>query len=295
MGKGEGNDDSAGVRNPSVHPDAPAGGGGPGYFKVPRQPGSLGLGPIEAGQDLVAGWAAPPSKPASTKEMLKGIRNVDRADGKPFDATFDWLSPFEVGGKWVLNPVQPSQMVDKTRQQMLELLGGTRLAQEIFSKLSSQTQKDRAERAAWILGGGKLGPIRRGTVQMVDQGSTPTGAVGLIHTHPSLPGSLEPPTGPGREGDYDSTLKKYPLQFVIESASGRIWGQFLPDLTSLLGRIQSPGSFQPLAATDPVAKLVYQVISVLHWHQIEEDKLKEAMEKERERRIAEDKAKQKPR
>ena len=31
------------VNNPSAHPDAPAGGGGPGYFRVPRGPGPRGV------------------------------------------------------------------------------------------------------------------------------------------------------------------------------------------------------------------------------------------------------------
>jgi hypothetical protein len=237
-------------------------------------------------------------KPASSKEMLQGIRNVDRADGKPFDATFDWRTPFKVGGKWVLVPVTPSPDVEKTRQKMLRMLGGTQLAQEVLSKMASLTETDRAERAAWILEGGKLGPIRQGTVQKVDFGPEPPRAVGAVHIHPSQATSLEPPSGPGSTSDYDATLKDAPLQFVVESASGRTWGQFPPDLTSLLGRIRSPGSFQPLVAEDPVAKLAYKVVPIDYWHEMEDKREQEEWAKQKERLkqqlLKEQKAKQKP-
>jgi hypothetical protein len=237
-------------------------------------------------------------KPASSKEMLTGIRNVDRADGKRFDATFDWRTPFEVGGKWALVPVTPSPDVVKIRQKMLSLLSGTQLAQEILSKMASLTETDRAERGAWILEGGKLGPVKPGSVDKVDPGSRPPGAVGLVHTHASQSTSLEPPSGPGSTSDYDATLKDYPLQFVVESASGRTWGQFLPALTSLLGRIRPPGSFQPLVAEDPVAKLAYKIVPIDYWHQLEEKRKQEEWEKQQELRkqrlLEEQKAKQKP-
>jgi hypothetical protein len=271
------------VNNPGVHPDAPAGGGGPGLFRIPRQPGPLGRELLaQSGPGIPVAKQVTPVSAVSSKEILRDVKNVDRTDDKPFDNAFDWLTPFKVGGTIVLIPEKPSPNIETLRRKMLQALGNSRLAQNVL-RLAKETEQERRERAAWILENGELGPIQKGSLQKVEAAPMPQrNVVGFVHTHPTTPFELAPPS-PGAL-DYDSSLRDNPIQFVAESAKGRVWAQYLPTHTSLLGRIIGPaGSFQPLSADDPLAKTIYKVISTDTWKKMEEEKAKKEREKERER------------
>lgn len=286
------------VNNPGVHWDAPAGGGGPGHFRTPRQPGYFGRELLaQKGPGLPIAKPVTPVSAVSSKEIFKGVTNVDRTDDKPFDNSFDWLTPFKVGGTIVLIPEKLSADVETLRQGMLQALGNPQLAQNIFLQLAKLTEQDRKERAAWILGSGELSPTAIGNIGKVETASKPKGnVVGYVHIHPTLFFELGPPS-PGSL-DYDSSLRDNPIQFVVESAKGRVWAQYLPTHTSLLGRILGPaGSFQPLDSADPLAKMIYKVIDTDVWRMGQDEKAKKEREKERERLkqrlLDEQKAKQK--
>lgn len=251
------------VNNPDVHPDAPLGGGGPGHFRVPRNAGPLTPEPLSDSRPTTP---AATTKTVSGKVLLQDVRNVDRSDGGTFDAAFDWLTPFMVGGVTVFLPEKLDQQ-GAARQRMLDLFAQTPLAQHLFAQLARPTQRDRLERSAWILATGELTPVqlgKNGTVEMSDLPTQGT-VVGCVHTHPTTPTEIAPPS----LDDYDRTLLRYPWQFVVESARGRVWGQFPPNYTSLLGWIFGPnGVFQALDGADPLAGMVAKVITSQTWEKL---------------------------
>jgi hypothetical protein len=166
---------------------------------------------------------------------------------------------------------------------MLQLLTGTRLAQNLFEQLVRPTEQDRTERAAWILESGELGPVRLGQLQSVRVAARPQGTVvGYVHTHPCLPVFLNPPSAGAGDSDYDSTLKEFPIQFVVESARGRVWGQFPPRHAALLGWVNAPRSFQPLADTEGLARKVYKIVPIDSWRLQQDQRAGEDLARERE-------------
>jgi hypothetical protein len=240
---------------------------------------------VDSPSPKVPSVALAAARPVSMADIMKGVTNVDRTDHRKFDNTFKWQAPFLADGKWALIPETITIDAAKIRDRMIDLLSGTRLAQHIYADLVVVTQKHRAERAAWILASGELGQAKTGTTQEVEQASKPAGnVVGYVHTHPTIPNFINPPSAGKSDNDFDSTLTSYPIQFVVESDRGIVWAQFLPKHTAILGRITGPqGVFQRLDPAEPAAKLMYKIISIDDWNMIQDEKEREERIKERDR------------
>jgi hypothetical protein len=215
--------------------------------------------------------------------VFKGVDNVDRADRKPFNAQFDWLSAFTTE-KFALVP-ESIQLADSAvRAGMCKLLSETPLAAEIFTKISEPSKRDRTERLAWICQDGRLADVKGGSIQEVAVPAPPQRAVGLLHSHVIMSSFISPPSVGRGTNDYDAdSLKHYPMQFVVESDSRRIWGQFQGARTSILGRLAPPtGRFEMIDANDPVGRTVYVTVSLDTWNQEQDEISRKKTDADRE-------------
>jgi hypothetical protein len=204
--------------------------------------------------------------------VFKGVENIDRADRRPFNAQFDWLSTVTTE-KFALVP-EPIQSADSAiRAGMCKLLSESSLAAEIFMKISEPSRRDRAERLAWILQDGRLADVKSGSIQEVAVPAPPDRAVGLLHSHVIMRSFISPPSVGRGNNDYDAdSLKNYAMQFVVESDSRRIWGQFQGARTSILGRLASPdGRFEMIDMNDPVGRTVYMTVPLDTWNQKQDE------------------------
>jgi hypothetical protein len=205
----------------------------------------------------------------SGKSLLDGAANADRDDGKPIDARFDWLSPFETE-KYVLVPEKLDPDAASARARACSLLSSSQLAIEIHARISEPTRRSRSERCAWILADGALGDVRDGrSAQSVTPPPRPPKAVGIVHSHPTVPGFLSPPSHGGRgDEDYDDvSLVQDPIQLVVESNSGRLWQQFTRGRTSIIGRVGNGGVLFLVAGDDPIAAVAYRTWSPDDWRE----------------------------
>jgi hypothetical protein len=146
---------------------------------------------------------------------------------------------------------------------MVGLLTTTTLGREIAAVVMAPTRRDRCERIAWILPDGRLGPPGApGTTQQVPVPQMPSGAIGLVHSHPSMPTSIVPPSHERGDEDYDEdTFQTTPIQFVVESDSGRLWGQFPGGYTILMARLLGAW-VQVVADGDALATIAFKTVSM---------------------------------
>ena len=231
-------------------------------------PGHLRMGVNASGQPV----AMSPSPVVrvyrtSGKSLLDGAGNADRDDGKPIDARFDWLSPFETE-KYVLVPEKLDADSASARSRACSLLSNSHLPIEIYARISEPTRRSRSERCAWILADGTLGEVRDGgNAQSVIPPPRPPKAVGVVHSHPTVPSFLSPPSHGGRgDEDYDDvSLVQDPVQLVVESNSGRLWQQFTRGRTSIIGRVANGGVFFLVSEDDPVAAVAYRTWTLDDW------------------------------
>lgn len=215
--------------------------------------------------------------------VFKGVENVDRADRKAFNEDFDWLSTFTTE-KFALVPEPMGADEAAIRAKMCSLLSLSPLASEIFVKISEPSRRDRAERLAWILTDGRLGAVKSGSIQEVIVPAPPDHAIGLLHSHVIMGSFISPPSVGSGNNDYDNgSLRDYPMQFVVESDSRRIWGQFLGAHTSILGRLSSlDGHFLMIGADDPVSNVAYRTVPLDEWNAQQEDLARKNAEQARE-------------
>jgi hypothetical protein len=103
----------------------------------------------------------------------------------------------------------------------------------------------------------------------------PAGAIGLVHSHPSMLTDVTPPSRGFGDNDYDdASLKATPIQLVVESDSGRLWGQFAGGYTILIGRL-GDAWVRVAADDDAFATIAFKTVSmeVLQEQQRENDRL----------------------
>jgi hypothetical protein len=252
-------------------------------------PGTLGR--LDFSQLLAdAGSSTLPLKPkkstwskSSAALVFKGVENVDRADRKLFDDQFDWLSTF-ITEKFALVPGAITADDAATRARMCKLLSQSPLAAQIFALISEPSKRDRKERLAWILPDGRLGEVKGGSIQEVAVPSPPERAVGLLHSHVGMSSFIAPPSTGRGNNDYDAdSLSKYPVQFVVESDSRRIWGQFQGAHTSILGRLSGPdGHFQMIDTDDPVSGVLYLTVPLDEWNAQQDEIARKKAQQDRE-------------
>jgi hypothetical protein len=215
--------------------------------------------------------------------VFKGVENVDRADRKPFNGQFDWLSTFTTE-KFALVP-EPIESADSAiRAGMCKLLSESSLATEIFTKISEPSKRDRTERLAWIFPDGRLADVKSGSIQEVTVSAPPDRAVGLLHSHVIMSSFISPPSVGRGNNDYEAdSLRKYSMQFVVESDSRRIWGQFQGARTSILGRLAAPtGRFDMIDVDDPVGRTVYVTVPLDTWNQKQDELSRQKDDADRE-------------
>jgi hypothetical protein len=269
----------------------PIGSGAGGLRNFPLHHSSPGtLGRLDLSQLLAdAGSSILPNKMRKsaatsihTPLIFKGVENVDRADRKTFNENFDWLSTFTTE-KFALIPEPISADDSAIRAKMCNLLSLSPLATEIFAKISDPSRRDRAERLAWILTDGRLGAVKSGSIQEVVIPPPPGHAIGLLHSHVIMGSFISPPSVGSGNNDYDNgSLKDYPMQFVVESDSRRVWGQFQGARTSILGRLSLDGHFLMIGTDDPVSNVVYRTMPLDDWNAQQEDLARKNAEQARE-------------
>lgn len=190
------------------------------------------------------------------QELFKGVRNASLTDGQKIPSDFDGTQMFKVIDEYRVEDIDVDKK--KVRDQMLRLLLNSNLPMGLWG-LMKKTSRTRLEYTAYILKSGQLAGIKRGGHLKVEPGNIPRAdVVGVVHTHPAFSWEIAPPSS----GDFAGVdWVKRPIQLVVESDSGRLWGQFKPRHSGLLGRIKGDKKFQRINLLGSIKDLVYRVIS----------------------------------
>ena len=183
-------------------------------------------------------------------------RMVTRVRGRPIPdlAQFDWMSEFQIAGQAVLRPQALNASQQQLRSRMIGMLNTTSLGVQIVQLLVTPTVSTRNEHDAYIRQDGTLIGIHEGRGYGIDHHNPPAGSspVGYVHTHPAST-QIRPPTV-GR--DWLNSVR-FPVQLMVESRPGRVWGLISPNLACVLGLVGRSGTFYQLNPSAPQAGIIY--------------------------------------
>ncbi len=178
---------------------------------------------------------------------------------------FDWLTPFRISvGNVMFTPNALGQAHNRLRSSMFSMFSSSRIGTQIWGELVLPTRAPVGgdtrgrEHDSYIEAPGNLiDPTRgdpRGIAHRPPPARSPTDPpiVGYVHTHPPSPQFL-PPT---LHRDWlDSSV--YPVQLMVESTPGRVWGLISPNFAFPMGLLRDSGELDALNATAPQARIIY--------------------------------------
>jgi RHS repeat-associated protein len=194
-------------------------------------------------------------------DLLRNVYETVPGTRERVSSTFDWTRSFRVylpGGMEEFRPTEINEANEQRRDMMLRLLTSTPLPSSLLH-IAQETIRLHAEHSADIMPNGQLGPVSSGSFGGVtSDDSRDPDAVGFVHTHPTIPELLAPPSG----GDWvgSDAFSQRPAQMMVEASSGRVWGILEPRHATLLGRMTSEGGFEPLNPLDPLNEVAFEIV-----------------------------------
>jgi hypothetical protein len=173
---------------------------------------------------------------------------------------FDWMSDFQIGGQACFHPraIQPQEQA--LRQRMVRELQDTPLARALNDGIVAAAQGSGFEYATYLHEGGRVErPFTSGQTHGVDAHEPESRAqlTGYVHTHPAST-AIRPPTYRRDFLDSHELPVPSPIQLMIEMGPRRVWALISPNLTCVIGLLDSSG-FSELDPAEPQAGQIWEM------------------------------------
>ncbi len=207
------------------------------------------------------------NQPGQIGELSRRTVTDPRHGSRPIPdlSRFDWLREFRISVGGVTFTPQPlDQAHGRLRSRMFSMFASSQLGTQIWRRLvvptlapSGRDTRGREHDSYIEAPGNLVDPTRgdpRGIAHRPPPARSPTDppVVGYVHTHPPSPQFLPPTVG----SDWlDSSV--FPVQLMVESTPGRVWGLISPNFAFPMGLLGASGALNPLDPTAPQARIIY--------------------------------------